>query len=231
MLDPKKCLVDAIGLSERYCRYPIQGRLAYATQENFLGRVVDGYTEDALELCLLTRSTAEALCAVQNYLNNKQLSLFIFDGFRPLRAVRDFAKWLEQPPVSDYELLRKKIHYPHLEKKDLVRLGYLPKDVSRHCFGNVVDLSIVNVGENSHLDMGACFDFFDEASHITATASDIGEVAYCNRQLLLSAMQQFGFIPYQFEYWHFDYSRREVAEPMDISVSSALRGINIDGMA
>jgi hypothetical protein len=38
----KKHLIDVIARSQRYCEFPIQGKLAYACKENFVGRVIDG---------------------------------------------------------------------------------------------------------------------------------------------------------------------------------------------
>lgn len=96
MEDSKKDLAlsvlrDVITLSKKHCLSPIQGRLAYAGYENFIGRVIDGYSEDADDVCLLTKEAASALCDVQRELNQSGLGLYIFDAYRPLRAVKDFA--------------------------------------------------------------------------------------------------------------------------------------------
>ncbi len=37
-VSPKDVLVDVIALSRRSCTHPIQGCLAYATRENFVGK-------------------------------------------------------------------------------------------------------------------------------------------------------------------------------------------------
>ena len=122
----RSLLVDVLALSEKYCLYPIQGRLAYAGHENFVGRVIDGYSEDAEDICLLSKKVASALCDVQSELNQFDLGLYIFDAYRPLRAVKDFACWYHAPVVSEYERIRQQIHYPHLQKTDLVKKGYAP---------------------------------------------------------------------------------------------------------
>lgn len=215
---PEQILVNVLTLSQKQCPYPIAGNLAYATRENFLGRIVDGYSESAAEICLLTKETAAALCEVQTDLNKVGLGLYIYDAYRPLSAVRDFAKWFHEPPANDYELERKKIHYPNIEKTDLVPLGYAPDVISRHNFGNAVDLVLIDLKTKQLLDMGTCFDFFDVLSHTTATAEQIGQDAFRNRQILSNAMQKFGFIPYEEEFWHFDFHKREVDEPMDMPI-------------
>lgn len=228
MQDPKQLLVDVIALSKLRCQQPIQGELKYATRENFVGRIIDGYSPNAKDICLLTRNPAEMLCKVQDYVVNEyNYSLFILDAYRPLRAVKDWAHWFKQPPADDYELQRKKIHYPNLEKKQLAELGYVADTVSKHCFGATVDLILIDLASQQELEMGVCFDFFDELAHPTASAEQIGEQAVKNRQLLAEAMQRYGYHPYPKEYWHFDHEKVEAAEPMDIAITSDLRGIGV----
>jgi D-alanyl-D-alanine dipeptidase len=227
-IKPEEVLIDVIALSEKLCSHPIQGVLAYATTDNFLGRVVDGYSPQATHVCLLTRKAAHQLCLVQNTLNKQGLGLFIFDAFRPLKAVRDFASWYHQPVANAPEAYRKQLHYPHLEKTDLYRLGYAPKEVSRHCFGHAVDLSLIDLSNNQLCNMGTIFDYFDHTSHHPSTPSAIiGKEAYHNRQLLMQVMEEFGFIPYPLEYWHFDYKELELDIPADIAITPHLSRLNV----
>lgn len=217
--------VDVIPLSQQRCQQPIQCQLAYATRENFLGRLVKGYHADAAHICLLERNAAEALCDVQNQLNKMQLGLFVFDSYRPLRAVHDFRDWMQQPPQDAYEIERKTIHYPHLEKNQLSILGYIADDVSNHCFGDTIDLSIIDLRSKQLLNMGACFDYFDEISHPTAKAETIGLEAHQNRLLLANAMLAVGFLPYEKEYWHYTFQHRELQTPEDFEILPALEGL------
>ncbi len=219
-------LCDVIALSKKRCLSPIQGRLAYAGHENFIGRVIDGYSEEADDICLLSKEAASALCDVQSELNQSDLGLYIFDAYRPLRAVKDFACWYHSPVVNEYERTRHQIHYPHLQKTVLVEKGYAPDTTSRHNFGHAVDLTLIRLSDLSFLDMGACFDYFDEVSHETATIEQIGVDAYQNRQRLTCVMKKYGFIPYPYEYWHFDYQHIEVDEPLDICIDASLKGLN-----
>ena len=212
-------MIDVITLSKEQCRHPIQGKLVYAATDNFLGRRVAGYHPAADSLCLMTARSAEALCAVQNQLAESGIGLFIFDSYRPLRAVHDFHQWMQQPPESPYELERKKIHYPHIEKSQLATLGYLAADVSNHCYGDTVDLSLIDLQNNTLLDMGACFDYFDEISHTTATVDRIGETAFRHREILTQTMLNTGFLPYEKEFWHFTFQQRDIPEPMDFEIT------------
>ncbi len=189
-------MVDVIELSRGLCRMPIEGKMAYAGRENFLGRVASGY-EGVVDF-LLTPETANRLCLVQNGLIREGLGLFIFDAYRPLSAVKDFVAWAALPPASEYELERKRIHYPHVEKADFTKLGYIADKVSTHCYGTAVDLTLIDLATKELLDMGTVFDYFGKESHLDA------EVGVENRQKLLRAMEKFNFIPYEFEWWHFD---------------------------
>jgi len=227
-VNPMNVLVDVIALSQLLCSHPIQGQLAYATPDNFLGRIVDGYSPNASNVCLLTNKAAKQLCLAQRALNQQGLGLFIFDALRPLRAVHDFSSWYHQPIANEHEEQRKKLHFPHLAKTDLPRLGYAPEGVSRHCFGHAVDLSLIDLKTNQLLDMGTIFDYFDTASHHPeASPETIGKEAFHNRQLLSQTMQEFGFIAYPQEYWHFDYQEKELNEPVDMEISPALIGLNV----
>ncbi len=167
--------------------------VCYFGAENFVGRPVDGY--EAAE-CLMTHAAAEALGAVDRDLRTRGMALKVFDTYRPMRAVADFLSWSSQPD----DPAAKAIYYPHLDKADLFRLGYLAER-SSHCRGSTADLTVVRLDDQAELDFGTCFDFFDPRSH---TASpDIGEAAKANRSMLLKAMAAHGFENFPQEWWHF----------------------------
>ena len=223
----KNKLVDVVKLSHRECQHPIEAQLAYATCENFIGRIINGYHPNAAHVCLLTRNAAQALCEVQNNLNKNNLGLFVFDSYRPLRAVKDFGQWMHNPTEETHEIARKQIHYPHLEKNQLAELGYVADCVSNHCFGDTIDLSLIDLNTKQLLDMGVCFDYFGELSHPTTPPKEIGAEAYQNRMLLSHAMQQAGFAPYEKEYWHFTYCKRDIETPIDIEITPELEGLGV----
>lgn len=212
-------LVDVAEMSKELCKQPIEGKLVYATRENFLGRIVKGYHKEASGIFLLASEAAKALCMVQNRLLKQGYKLYFYDGVRPLRAVRDFGAWFQAPPHSHYELDRKKLHYPHINKTDLARLGYAAGDISRHCFGHAVDVTLMSCRDGSLVDMGAVFDYFDELSHLDVTVEQIGQRAYDNRMILQTAMKDEGFIPFDIEFWHFDYQIKQVDEPFDFEIT------------
>lgn len=216
-------LVDAVKLSKSKCSEPIRAELRYATERNFVGRPINGYTPGLTNLALLTPKAAEKLCAVQNYLiAQHQYGLMVFDAYRPKRAVLDFMAWSQQPPAGAYELERKAKHYPHIEKNELFVLGYVMED-SGHCYGNTVDVVLIDLAADQLLDMGARFDYMDERSHITMGSAEIGEAAFKHRKILQQAMMQFDFQPYHEEFWHFSHggsAGREVSAPLDIEINA-----------
>src|SRR6476661_3341191 len=109
--------------------------IKYAGPDNFTGRAVPGYGAGE---CLLLRPVAEALAKVQRDLRTKQLSLKVYDCYRPIRAVRAFMTWSEQPEIGTT-----KRFYPRLEKRALVSSGYIARQ-SGHSRGDTVDVGLVS---------------------------------------------------------------------------------------
>ena len=191
--------------------------MRYFGSHNFVGRPVDGY--EAGE-CLLTRRAAEALARLQLELEAKNLSLKVYDCYRPMSGVRHFIRWAKDRS----DTLTKAEFYPLIDKRVLFRKGYIAKR-SSHARGSTVDLSIVPIpaanepdfriedpqiachrpkseryADNS-LDFGTGYDCFHEHSH-TAHRAIQGE-ARSNRLMLVSAMKRHGFRNYRKEWWHF----------------------------
>ena len=223
----EKLLIDCKVLSENICTHGIQGKLAYATNDNFTSRVVTGYHEDAADIFLLESSAAHALCDVQNSLNKKNLGLYFYDGYRPLQAVQDFGRWCDAEVVNNDELECKQKYYPNIHKSDLIPKEYLGYPTSRHNFGFAIDVGLINLADNNLLDMGACFDYFDEISHITATENMIGKEALENRNILSRVMQENNFFTFEYEFWHFDYKHQPIKTPIDIAITRALKGVGV----
>lgn len=168
--------------------------IKYFSHDNFLGRIVKGY--HAAE-CILTKETAYALSQLQNKLLATQLSLKVYDGYRPQTAVNDFIAWSQ----DEHDQKMKKEYYPNINKADFFKLGYLAEQ-SSHTRGSTVDLTLVHLNATSmDLDMGTPFDFMDERSH--SFSSDVSEEAKSNRMFLRGLMEEAGFHPYDKEWWHF----------------------------
>ena len=64
--------------------------LRYYTTNNFVGDTIDGYRSNTL---YLTEATAKQLKLVQDELQQQNLCLKVYDGYRPQRAVNHFIRW------------------------------------------------------------------------------------------------------------------------------------------
>lgn len=225
--DPKMALVDVTALSQTQSIQPIKAHLKYATKQNFVGQIIDGYSPDAKDFALLTPKAAEALCKVQNELvEHYGYGLLILDAYRPKRAVMHFVRWSKLPAQDNYELTRKQKHYPNIDKNQLFSLGYVVED-SSHTYGNTVDVVLIDLKTMKLLPMGARFDYMDAISGIHTGPETIGEEAYKNRQILAQAMLKYDFEPYEEEFWHFSHGGiegREVQVALDIPVTKELKG-------
>jgi zinc D-Ala-D-Ala dipeptidase len=172
--------------------------LRYFSDNNFLGRRVEGYAKSKL---ILTRDATEALKKVQEELNRFHLGLKIYDAYRPQRAVDDFVRWGKD--LNDAKT--KKDFYPNVRKEDLFKEGYIAEK-SSHSRGSTVDLTITSMDwekPGRDLDMGSCFDFFGPESWPDCPSMSPNQRA--NRMLLRALMEKHGFEPYSKEWWHFTF--------------------------
>lgn len=169
--------------------------IRYFTANNFTAKPVPGYQSAS---CILTHQAATALHNVQQRLKKQSLGLKVYDCYRPTQAVEAFVQWSQD--AQDQKM--KKEYYPHVNKKDLFKLGYISSQ-SGHSRGSTVDLTIVKYdkGQPKELPMGTHFDFLDPASH--PAAQNISPTAKKNRMLLSTMMQNAGFKPLSTEWWHF----------------------------
>ena len=167
--------------------------LRYFSTHNFVGDTIDGYKANTL---ILTLQTAKALKQVQDELQNQNLCLKVYDGYRPQRAVNHFMHWASN--LND--TLNKQEFYPTVEKRFLFRDGYIATQ-SGHSRGSTIDLTIIDGNTSKPLDMGSPYDFFGEPSWVEY--QNISEKQKQNRQLLQNVMQKNGFRNYPQEWWHF----------------------------
>src|SRR3569832_199351 len=154
--------------------------MRYATANNFTGRPLPGYNAGD---CILARPAAEALNRVQTDLAVKNLSLKVYDCYRPTRAVAAMARWAaDRQAMPDTRRF-----YPSLNKERLFALGWIAAH-SAHSRGVAVDLTIVPKGSqqpafdpaarygscagpatarapDDSLAMGTSFDCFDAKSY------------------------------------------------------------------
>ena len=171
----------------------VKVELRYCTDNNFVGEVIDGYIENK---AILTNEAAIALKKVQTELVKSNLSIKIYDSYRPQRAVNHFVRWAKK----ENDTLMKTVFYPDVKKKNLFSSGYIASK-SRHSSGSTLDITIVNLETGEELDMGSPYDFFGNASWVKN--SNLNKQQKKNRALLQKVMLSNGFRNYPQEWWHF----------------------------
>ncbi len=171
----------------------IQTELRYYSTNNFIGRPIKGYNKD---VCILSTQATRALKKVQKELNSFNLSLKIYDAYRPQRAVNHFIAWAKD--LND--TIKKQEYYPAVDKKDLFKDQYIATK-SRHSSGSTLDVTLVDMNTGDELNMGTPYDYFGPQSWIHFMRLTTQQKA--NRLLLQSIMTKHGFRPYPWEWWHF----------------------------
>ena len=214
----------------------IQQDIRYATGDNFTGRPLPGYGAPE---CILRREAAEGLKRVQADLARENLSLKVYDCYRPTRAVRGMAAWAHDD--GDNEATRR--FYPAVHKRNLFALGYIAAQ-SRHSTGTAVDLTLVRLpvmpaerfeptarygacngpvarrAPDNSIDMGTSFDCFDVKSYSMSGAITPEQRRW--RGVLNAAMHRHGFANYFREWWHYSYTG--AAEPRAYDFAIGPRG-------
>ncbi|WP_299363121.1 M15 family metallopeptidase [Winogradskyella sp.] len=167
--------------------------LRYFGTNNFVGDTIDGYKSNRL---ILTKAATEKLKLIQDELQQQNLCLKVFDGYRPQRAVNHFIRWAKD--LND--TINKSQFYPDVKKRNLFKEEYIASR-SGHSRGSTVDLTIVDGNTGIALDMGSPFDFFGHQSWVNYEG--ITEAQKKNRQLLQTIMLKHNFRNYPKEWWHF----------------------------
>ncbi|TXG35680.1 M15 family metallopeptidase [Seonamhaeicola maritimus] len=167
--------------------------LRYFTKNNFVGKRIDGYNSNKL---ILTKETAGALKLVHEDLQNQNLCLKVYDGYRPQRAVNHFISWAKD--LDD--TINKSTFYPDVDKLNLLKEEYIAAR-SGHSKGSTVDLTIIDANTGKAIDMGSVYDFFGVESWVNFDGITVKQKA--NRLLLQEVMAKYGFKNYPKEWWHF----------------------------
>ena len=171
----------------------IEVELRYSTSNNFVGKPIYGYNSNEL---ILTAEAAQALKLVHEDLQDENLCLKVYDGYRPQKAVNYFMYWARE--LKD--TINKHIFYPDVNKRDLFNRGYIASR-SGHSRGSTVDLTIIDGNTGKPLDMGSPYDFFGKPSWVDY--DNITAKQKANRLLLQSIMMKYDFKHYSKEWWHF----------------------------
>lgn len=166
--------------------------IRYATNNNFIGRPIAGYFANK---CIVSIPVQAALNVAQKKAIELGLSLIVFEGYRPLKALEDIMQW-----SLNSDNCMKGRFYPDINKSQLFNLGYIALR-STHTRGAAVDVTLIDHQTHQELNMGTGFDFFGNKSHTANT--DISGLAMTHRSKLLSIMESSGFINYEKEWWHF----------------------------
>lgn len=204
----------------------IQYDIRYATPHNFTGDPVDGYLAP---MCILTRTTAEALHRAQREFLEQGLALKVYDCYRPQRAVDDFVGWAQDLP----DQRMKAEFYPRVDKADLFRDGYIAEQ-SGHSRGSTMDLTLVPLAEaqtrpyvpgeplvdctapqairfpDQSIDMGTGYDCFDTLAHTLDPRVQGDQLK--NRLLLKDGLEKQGLVNYENEWWHFTFQPESYPE-------------------
>ena len=143
----------------------------------------------------LERDAAQALVEVQHDLAKEGLGLKIFDAYRPLSV---------QKRMWDL------IHDERYVSNPAINMG-------RHTRGTAVDLTLVDK-DGHDLPMPTPFDDFTERAH--RDAEGIPEEAARNSKRLEAVMRKHGFLPYLFEWWHFDFRDWKKHPPLDVPLDA-----------
>ncbi len=191
--------------------------IRYATANNFTGHRLPGY--DAAE-CVVKRNVALKLKAIQQDLARQNLSLKMFDCYRPTRAVADMVVWSR----NGKETAAEHRYNPSFSKADLFRLGFIAHH-SGHSTGAALDLTLVDLkADNSasfdpnkdyadcaapagarapegSVDMGTGYDCTDPKAYTAARSITPDQRRW--RNLLVAVMARQGFVNYAKEWWHF----------------------------
>lgn len=168
----------------------------YATPYNFTGQVL--YPEPSV---YVHRNVAAALQKVQTELAAEGLGLKIYDGYRPFSV--QVLMWKAVP--------------------DERYVSNPTKSKGKHTRGTAVDVTLVDRMGNE-LPMPTPFDDFTSLAHRLNSGSWRPE-ARKNSHKLEALMKKHGFVPFPFEWWHYDYQDWESHPPLDISIPDLDAGV------
>jgi len=174
----------------------IQYGLRYATVNNFMHQPV--YRNGSHTFLRLV--VARALARVQEELNEKNLSLKIWDAYRPYSVTKKM-----------WELIKDERYVAD------------PKKGSGHNRGIAVDLTIIDRKTRKELDMGTGFDNFTDTAH--QDFKNLPGEILDNRTLLKTTMEKFGFVALETEWWHFFWNNPDF-ELLDIDPKKFKKNIN-----
>lgn len=153
------------------------------------------------EKTFLRLPAATALKKIQDELQKQNLSLKIFDAYRP------------------YSVTEKMWEFVHD-----ARYAADPKTGSRHNRACAVDVTLVDTKTKVELEMPTPYDDFTEKAHHDYT--DLPENVIKNRELLKTIMTKYDFEALDSEWWHYDFSGWKNYELLDISFEALEKNLS-----
>ena len=185
----------------------IQIDIKYASEDNFTKQEV--YPAKYRNTCFLRREIAEKLSLVQQDLEKEGYSLKIFDAYRPLSIQYKF--W-ELTPNSNY------VANPFPSSPEDTTFG---SKLNRGC---AVDLTIIRLSDGQEVKMPSPFDDFTDKAH--RDYDKMTEEESFNCSLLENAMKKHDFLPFYYEWWHFDVAHFAKYPLSDLSFDEIHSQIN-----
>ncbi|MEO8569213.1 MAG: M15 family metallopeptidase [Ginsengibacter sp.] len=170
------------------CLPGIIADLRYATSNNFMKQKL----YPAIHTSYLRLAAVNALKKVVDELRKENLTLKIFDAYRPYSTTEKM--W-------------------EVVKDD--RYAADPAKGSGHNRGIAVDLTLVDIITKKELPMGTGFDNFSDTAHTDFTA--LPSAIMHHRNILKSVMEKYGFISLDTEWWHFSLPNAKCFELLDLS--------------
>lgn len=171
--------------------------LKYATTDNFMKKNVYG----CLTHAYLQKQTLKMLKKAQQNLEKDHpgYHLLIYDAARPLSK-----QWELWNTLTEYSPDKRRTYVAD------------PKEHSIHNYGSAIDLTVTDE-KGKPLEMGTKYDFFGEMAYPKEEArllkaGKLSQKALDNRLILRKAMKSAGFMPIEYEWWHFNAFSRKVAK-------------------
>ena len=162
--------------------------LKYASTDNFMHKKL----YPATQTTFLRKPAADALKQVVNYLKKMNLSIKIFDAYRPYSVTEKM--W---------------------EKVKDNRYAANPEQGSGHNRGVSVDLTLIDWVTKKELPMPTGFDNFSDTAHHDFMELPIQIIK--NREILKTIMKNNGFMALDTEWWHFYLPDAAAYELLDLS--------------
>ncbi len=162
--------------------------LKYSTVQNFMHQKL----YPRLNTTFLRRPAVIALKKVINELHQQNLSVKIFDAYRPYSVTEEM--W-------------------EVVKDD--RYAADPSKGSGHNRGIAVDLTLIDLHTKKEIPMGTGFDNFSDTAHMDFKG--LPKKILEHRRCLKTIMEKYGFISLSTEWWHYSLPNTNDFELLDVS--------------